>query len=186
MRALMLSAALAAMAAPALAASGPFFSLGNTNFTVLIAFLIFVGILLYAKVPAKLGGLLDRRAAQIKADLEAARALREEAKALLASYERRQREVGEQADRIVANARTDALEAAAAAKEDLKRSIARRLRAAEEQIAAAEAAAIREVRERAISVAIAASAELLAKQMTPARANALVDASIAEVGAKLH
>ncbi|MDR5653628.1 F0F1 ATP synthase subunit B [Ruixingdingia sedimenti] len=186
MRALMLSAALSAMAAPALAASGPFFSLGNTNFTVLIAFLIFVGILLYVKVPAKLGGLLDKRAAQIKADLEAARALREEAKALLASYERRQREVSEQADRIVANARTDALEAAATAKEDLKRSIARRLQAAEEQIAAAEAAAVREVRERAVSVAIAASAELLAKQMTPARANALVDASIAEVGAKLH
>ena len=174
------------LALPAQAASGPFFSLGNTNFIVVISFLIFVGILLYAKVPGMLTGMLDKRAAQIRADLDEARALREEAKAILASYERKKKDVQEQSDRIVAQAKEEATKAAAEAREELKRSIARRLAAAQDRIASAEKAAIREVRERAVSVAVAAAGDLLARQMTPEAAASAIDASIAQVGAKLH
>ena len=81
---------------PAFAAGGPFISLGNTDFVVLIAFLAFVGVLVYMKVPGMLTGMLDARAAGIKADLEEAKALREEARALLSSYEKKQKEVQEQ------------------------------------------------------------------------------------------
>lgn len=174
------------MASPALAASGPFFSLRNTNFIVLLAFILFVGILLFFKVPAKLGGMLDSRAATIKAELEEARALREEAKSILASYERKQKEMLEQSEQIVAGAKAEAVAAAAQAKEDLKVSIARRLAAAEERIASAEAAAVREVRERAVDVAVAAASDVLARQMSAQAASASIDAAIAEVGAKLH
>lgn len=178
--------ALMLAAAPAHAASGPFFSLQNTNFTVLIAFLIFVGILVYFKVPAMLTGLLDKRAAKIQDDLETARKLRDEAKALLASYDRKLKEAKEQVERIVANARTDAADAAAAAKAELANSIARKIQAAEDQIAAAETSAIREVRERAIAVAVAAAGDVLTKQMAGENAGALIDSSIAEVGKRLN
>ncbi|MFT4150227.1 MAG: F0F1 ATP synthase subunit B [Paracoccaceae bacterium] len=181
-----LAVLLALAASPAAAASGPFFSLHNTNFIVLIAFLIFVGILLYAGIPGKLGAMLDSRAATIRAELEEAKALREEARALLASYEKKQKEVMEQSERIVVSAREEALAAAAKAKEDLKVSIARRLQAAEEQIASAEAGAIRQVREKAVSVAVAAASDVLAKQATPEAAAASIDAAIDQVAAKLH
>jgi F-type H+-transporting ATPase subunit b len=173
-------------ATPALAASGPFFSLGNTNFVVLISFLLFVGVLLKFGVPGKLTGLLDARAAQIKADLDEARALREEAKAILASYERKKKEVQEQADRIVASAKEEAVAAAEQAKVDLANSIARRLTAAEDRIASAEAGAVRAVREHAVTVAIAAAADVLAKQMTAQTASASIDDAIKQVGAKMH
>ena len=181
-----LSILLALLASPAMAASGPFFSLQNTNFVVLIAFIAFIGLLVYMKVPAKLLGMLDARAATIKSELDEARALREEAKSILATYERRQKEVQEQADRIVAQAKDEALAAAAQAKEDLKASIARRLASATEQIASAEAGAIRQVREQAISVAVAAAGEVLSKQMTADAASALIDDAIAQVEARLH
>lgn len=181
-----LSILLALLATPAMAATGPFFSLQNTNFVVLIAFIIFVGFLVYLKVPAKLTGMLDARAATIKAELDEARALREEAKSILATYERRQKEVQEQADRIVSSARDEALAAAAQAKEDLKASIARRLASATEQIASAEAAAIRQVREQAVSVAVAAAGDLLSKQMTAEAASSSIDEAIAQVEARLH
>ncbi len=182
-----LSALVAPLAAsPAFAASGPFFSLGNTDFVVLIAFLVFVGILLVAGIPGKLGGLLDKRAAGIKSELEEARALREEAKTILASYERKQKEVQEQADRIVATARDEAKAAAALAQEELKRSIERRLKTAEEQIASAEAGAVRQVRERAVQVAVEAASDVLARQITAEGASASIDAAIEQVGARLH
>jgi F-type H+-transporting ATPase subunit b len=174
------------LATPALAASGPFFSLGNTNFIVLLAFLLFVGILIYAKVPAKVTSMLDARAVQIRADLEEAKALREEAQTILASYERKQKDVQAQAERIVTSAREEAMSAAAQAKEDLKVSIARRLAAAEDRIASAEAGALREVREKAVSVAVAAAGDLLAKRMTAETADAMIDASLAQVDARLH
>ena len=59
---------------PALAASGPFFSLNNTDFVVAISFLVFIGVLVYFKVPGILMGLLDQRAEQIRTELDEARA----------------------------------------------------------------------------------------------------------------
>jgi F-type H+-transporting ATPase subunit b len=147
---------------------------------------VFIGILLRAKVPAMLTGMLDARANQIKAELAEARALREEARALLSSYEKKQKEVQEQSDRIVAAAKDEAMAAAKLAKDDLKVSIARRLAAAEDQIASAEASALRQVRERAVSVAVAAAAEVLAKQSSAETAAASIDEAIAQVEAKLH
>ena len=174
------------LASPALAAPGPFFSLQNSNFVVLLAFIAFVALLVYVKVPARLTGMLDARAAVIKSELDEARSLREEAKTILATYERRQKEVQEQAERIVAQARDEALAAAEQAKADLKASIARRLAAATEQIASAEAGAIRQVREQAVSVAVAAAGDVLARQMTAEATSASIDAAIAQVEARLH
>jgi F-type H+-transporting ATPase subunit b len=179
-------ALLMMLTTPAVAATGPFVSLRNTDFVVLLAFIVFVGVILYFKVPAKIGAMLDGRATQIKADLDEARALRDEARAILASYERKQKDVQEQSDRIVASAREEAQAAAKQAKDDLKLSIARRLAAAEDQIASAQGAAIRQVRETAVSVAIAAAGDVLAKQMTAEAAAGSIDAAIAQVEAKLH
>lgn len=173
-------------ASPALAASGPFVSLGNTDFIVTLAFLLFIGVLVYYKVPSLLGGILDKRAEGIRAELDEARALREEAQTILASYERKQKEVQEQADRIVVAAREDAQLAADQAREDLKKSIARRLAAAVDQIASAEASAVKEVRDQAIVIAVAAANQVMAQQMTAAKGNKMIDQAIAEVEAKLH
>lgn len=180
-----LSLAFVLLASPAFAASGPFFSLHNTDFIVLLGFLIFVGILLYFRVPGVLGGLLDKRAETIRNDLDEARRLREEAQELYASYERRQHEVKEQAQEIVANARREAEAGAAKAKADLEVSIERRLAAAEEQIASAEADAVRAVQNRAVAVATAAAGQLLAANRSADDQAALLDEAIGEVANRL-
>ncbi|HID68544.1 MAG TPA: F0F1 ATP synthase subunit B [Roseibacterium sp.] len=183
---LVLSLSAGLSAGPAMAAAGPFLSLQNTNFIVLLAFLLFVGVLVHLKVPGMIGGILDKRAEGIRAELDEARALREEAQTVLASYERKQKEVQQQAERIIATAREEAQAAAEQAKEDLKQSIARRLAAAVDQIASAEASAVKEVRDQAITIAMAAAGQVLAKQMTEAKGNKMIEAAIGEVEAKLH
>ncbi|MDN5787493.1 F0F1 ATP synthase subunit B [Pseudorhodobacter sp.] len=179
------------VASPAMAASSNpfsthFYSLSNTNLIVLISFLLFVAILMKFGVPGKITAMLDARAVQIRSDLDEARALREEAKAILASYERKKKEVQEQSERIVASAKDEATAAAEQAKLDLAASIARRVAAAEERIASAEAGAVRAVREQAVAIAIAAAGEVLAKQVTPETASASIDDAIKVVGAKMH
>ncbi|MEW9918394.1 F0F1 ATP synthase subunit B [Marimonas sp. MJW-29] len=186
MRYILTATLTAFFATPALAAKGPFFSLKNTDFVVLLAFILFIAVLFYFKVPGMIGKMLDKRADDIKSELDEARKLREEAQTLLASYERKQKEVQEQAERIVAGAKEDARLAAEQAKIDLEKSVARRLAAAEDQIGSAEAAAIKEVRDQAAMIAVAAAREVIAKQMTAADSNKLIDDAIAQVDTKLH
>lgn len=178
-------------AGPALAASknpfsAEFWKLSNTDFIVLVSFILFLSVLAYFKVPGLLSRMLDDRAKGIRSEIDEARALREEAQTLLASYERKHKEVQAQADKIVAQAKTDAEAAAEQAKKDLARSIERRLAAAEDQIASAEAGAVKEVRDMAAVVAVQAARDVIAAQMSAADSNKLIDDAIAEVDAKLH
>lgn len=176
------------VASPALAAPAgkPFFSLYNTDIVVAIGFVLFVGILVYFKVPGIITGLLDKRADTIRGELEEARKLREEAQELRAAFERKKTEVKAQAERIVAKAKADAELAAKQARADLEVSIARRLKAADDQIASAEAGALRDVRNKAVVVAVTAAADLIARNMTPEDAGKLIENSIRTVEARLN
>ena len=166
---------------------GPFFSLVNTNFVVLLGFLVFVGLLVYLKVPGKLTAMLDARAVAHqgrpgRSPRPAGRGQVDPGHPTSAS----QKEVQEQADRIVARPGKRRWPRQRRPRPICKASIARRLAAATDQIASAEAAAIRQVREQAVSVAIAAAGDVLAKQMTAEAAATSIDDAIAQVAAKLH
>ena len=191
MKKIAFATALTLAASPVFAAStnplsAHFWSLHNTNLVVWLAFLLFIAILFYYKVPGLIGGFLDSRAEGIRSELNEAKALREEAQTLLASYERKQKDVQVQAARIVENAKEEAERAAVQAKDDIKSSIARRVAAAEDQITSAQQAAVNEVRDSAITVTIGAARDVVAAQLTAADANKLIDDAIADVAAKLH
>ncbi len=183
----LLAAGLLVIGTPALAAPGQrFFDLNNTDFVVSIAFVLFIGVLIYFKVPKIIGKLLDDRSDGIRTEIEEARALQEEAKIVLASYERKRKEVTEHSKSIVASAKAEAEAAAEQAKLDLQEVIARRLAAADDQIESAQNAAVREVKDKAVAVAVAAAADVISKGMAAKDANAMIDASIKDVTAKLH
>ncbi|MEM6624276.1 MAG: ATP F0F1 synthase subunit B [Pseudomonadota bacterium] len=158
----------------------------NTSFMAAVSLFLFFGILACFGVHKMIGKLLDDRAAKIRADLDEAKQLREDAQEIFAEFERKQKSVTTQAEEIVAHAKAEAEAAAERAKEEIAQSVERRLRAADEQIAMAEATAVKEVRDQAVTIAIAAAAEVLSQKVTDERAAQLVDSAIAEVGGKLH
>ncbi len=187
MRKLIPAAAPLLAAGPAAAAEGkPFFSLYNTDLIVLAAFIIFLGVLVYAKAPGRITGVLDKRRDDIRAELDEARRLRDEALELHASYERKHAEVKDKAARIVESAKEDAQLAAEQTKADIEASIARRLKAADDRIASAEAAAIRSVRDRASAIAVAAAGDVMARSYDDSARDKLIDDAIARAGAQLH
>ncbi len=160
--------------------------LNDSHFVVALSFVLFFALLAYLGVHRFLGRALDQRADRIREELDEVRRLREEAQAIFAEFERKHRGVEAQTGEIVAHAKAEAEQAAENAKADLAASIERRLRGADEQIAMAEASAVREVRDRAVQVAIAAAAEVMAARLTAAKADALVDDAIRSVGERLH
>ncbi|MEM1162565.1 MAG: ATP F0F1 synthase subunit B [Pseudomonadota bacterium] len=163
-----------------------FFSYNNTSFMALISLVLFFGLLWYMGVHKFVGKALDDRADGIRGELAEATKLKEEAQALFAEFERKQRDVQEQADEIVARAKSEAEAAAEKAKEDIAHSIERRLKAADEQIAMAEANAVNEVKDKAVAIAVAAAGDLLSSQVSGETAEGLVEAAIKDVGSRLH
>ena len=134
----------------------------------------------------KTSSLLPTGVFSIQSEIDEARSLRDEAQSLLASYERKQKEAMEQAERILETAKADAALATEQAKLDLKESVSRRMAAAEERISTAQAAAEKEVRDAAIKVAIAAASEVISEQLSATEANKLIDSGISEIESKLH
>jgi F-type H+-transporting ATPase subunit b len=158
----------------------------HAEFWVLIAFLLFMGILLYYRVPKMIGASLDKRAETIRNELDEARRLREEAQALLADYQRRSREAEEEAKVIVEQAKREAEALAAETRKALSEQVERRTKVAEEKIARAEAQAVSEVRATAVDVAVAAAEKILKERVTGEAANTLAEQSIRALKGQLN
>ena len=131
-------------------------------------------------------GSLDERAVRIRAELDEAKKLREEAEQLLAQYQQKEREAAAEAEAIVANARDEAERIAAQSARDLDQALARRQRLAEERITQAEQKALDEIRAVAVDVAIGAAREVIRLQIDEERGAALLDAAIAALPQRLR
>jgi F-type H+-transporting ATPase subunit b len=148
---------------------------------VLLALFLFLGLIAFLKLPAKLGGALDARAEGIRKELDEAKRLRDEAQELLASFQRRQREAEAQADAIVAQAHRDAERFAADARVKITEQLERRAAVAERKIAQAEADATAKVRAQAAELAAAAAERLLADGLDSTAQGKLITAGTAEL-----
>jgi F-type H+-transporting ATPase subunit b len=157
----------------------------DATFWATIALFVFIGVVLYLKVPSMITKALDGRIKDIETELAEAERLRAEAKALLEDYQRRREEAEKEAEGIVAAAREDAFRLTAEAGTALETLIARRTKAVEEKIAQAEAQAVAEVRARSADLAVEAARVLLQKQMTT-QGDALVERAIKDVGERLN
>jgi len=153
---------------------------------VAIGFLFFVGLMLYVGVHRTIGKALDDRAARIKAELDEARKLRDEATALLAEYQRKRREAEGEAQEIVSGAKAEAERLAVEAKARIEEFVSRRTKMAETKIAQAEAQAAADVRAAAAEAAVAAAEKILRQETKGELASRLTARGIDDVGKKLN
>lgn len=153
---------------------------------VAIGFACFLALLGYLGVHRKLVDVLDQRQTRIKAELDEASRLREEAQALLAEFERKGLAAESEAEAIIASAKTEAERLAAEAKQRMEDFIARRTRMAEAKIAQAEAQALAEVRSAAADAAVAAAEKILAGAAKGKAAEELIARGIEDIKQKFN
>lgn len=159
--------------------------LGDPTTWVFIALLLFLLAMFYVGVHKKIAGALDGRSDAIRAELDEARRLREEAQALLASYQRKQKEAEDQAESIVKQARSDAESMAVQARKDLAERLERRAVQAEAKIANAEAQAMSEVKAKAADLAMDTAETLLRTKLTAGDKSKLIQDGIKQMGSVL-
>ena len=146
-----------------------------------LAMLVVFAILAWKKVPAAIGKALDSKIALIRDQLAEAEALRKEAEALKAEYEKKAKSAAKEAAAVIERAHGEAGEIVAKAKTDAEALIERRGRMAEDKIAAEERSAVKQLRAAAADAAARAAARLIAERDDPAADERLVDQTIAEL-----
>ncbi|MGE3148187.1 MAG: ATP F0F1 synthase subunit B [Pseudorhodoplanes sp.] len=158
----------------------------EAEFWVAVAFVLFLVVLGYFGVHKKLLEALDHRANRIKAELDEARRLKDEAEKLFAAYQRKQVEAEQEAQAIIAGAQAEAERLAADAETKLQEFVARRTQMAETKISQAEAQALADVRAAAAEAAVAAAERVLAQTAKGKVAEDLVARGIEDVRKKLN
>ena len=153
---------------------------------VAIAFVILLAVFAYLGVHRIVLKTLDHRSARIKAELDDARRLKEEAAKLLAEYKARHAGAEREAEDIIASAKVEAERIASEARTKLEDFVARRTRTAESKIAMAEAQALADVRAAAADAAVTAASTILSQSVKGQLADDLLAKGIAEVREKLN
>ncbi|UJX48023.1 ATP F0F1 synthase subunit B [Xanthobacter sp. YC-JY1] len=153
---------------------------------VAIAFVVFVGILIYAGAHRAIASALDSRGQRISAELEEARRLKEEAQKLVAEFKRKQREAEAEAESIVTAAKAEAERLAAEAKAKIEDFVSRRTKMAEDKIAQAEHQAVADVKAIAAEAAAKAAEVILGRAATGDVSDRLISHAIGEVKTKLN
>ena len=153
---------------------------------VAIAFVLFLGLLVYLGAHRRVISGIDQRQARIKAELDEAVRLRQEAQAVLAEFERKGREAEGEAASIIAGAKAEAERLAAEAKTRMEDFVARRTKMAETKIAQAEAQAVADVRSAAADTAVAAAEKILSAAAKGKVAEDLLARGIEDVKKKFN
>jgi F-type H+-transporting ATPase subunit b len=158
----------------------------GAEFWVAIAFLILMGVFGYVGVHRTILKALDNRADRIRAELDDAKRLKDEAAQLVAEYRAKRETAEREAQDIIASAKQDAERIANEAKAKTEDFVARRTKMAETKIAQAEAQAIADVKAAAADAAVAAASQVLAGSAKGAVADQLITQGIAELRQKLN
>jgi len=158
----------------------------EAEFWVAAAFVLFLGVLAYFRVHKVLVDGLDQRTARIKAELDEARRLKDEAQTLLAAYKNKQHEAEQEAEAIIAGAKAEAERIAAEAKTKIEDLLSRRTKMAENKIAQAEAQALADVRAAAADAAVAAAEKILSKTVKGKLADDLINKGVEDLKSKLN
>ena len=153
---------------------------------VAIAFVVLMVLFAYLGIHRTVLKALDHRSERIKAELDDARRLKEEAGQLLAEYKAKRSTAEREAQEIISNARAEAERIAAEAKTKMEDFVTRRTRTAESKIALAEAQAVADVRAAAANAAVNAATTILSQSVKGSVADDLLAKGIAEVRAKLN
>lgn len=158
----------------------------DATFFAFVGLIIFLGLVVYLKVPGMMAKSLDARAENIRNELAEAKRLREEAQALLADYQKKSKEAEAEAAAILAFAQREAAAMTADAKQKTEEFVARRNAISEQKIKQAEIDAVNAVRSAAVDLAAAAAETLLAKQNDPALQADLFRSGLGEVKTRLN
>ena len=152
----------------------------DATFWVMISFFLFVGLLIYFKIPQKIKTTLEENISNIKSQIDEANKLKEDAKNILTEHEKKISDSKEEVKLMIAKAGEDAEKNIIKTNQDFHNLMENRKKNAEERIKQLKNQALKDIRNASVKVAIASVEKLLKNSLDKSKLNKIYLASIEE------
>ena len=152
----------------------------DATFWVAVSFFLFVGVLLYFKVPQKIFTTLDESINKIKKDIEEAEKLKEEAKNILSDYEAKLDKSKVEIDLMIKNAQKESESNIIKITDQFHKIFENRKKMAEEKIKQMKLQATKDIKNYSVEVAIIALEKIIKNSIDKKKLDKIYVSSVNE------
>ena len=152
----------------------------DATFWVAVSFVLFVGVLIYFKVPQKVFTTLDESIKKIKKDIEEAENLKEEAKNILSDYESRLDKSKVEIDLMIKNAQKESETNIIKINDQFHKIFENRKKMAEEKIKQMKLQATKDIKNYSVEVAIIALEKIIKNSIDKKKLDKIYVSSVNE------
>ncbi len=152
----------------------------DATFWVAVSFFVFIGLLLYFKIPQKVDRSLIENINKIKSDLENAEKLKDEAKNILSEYETKVSKSKDEIKNLIDKAKDQAEKTVIKTNDEFHKIIENRKKISEEKIKQMKKQAIKEVRNYSIKIAVQSVEKIIKNSIDKKKLDKIYISSIEE------
>ena len=152
----------------------------DATFWVAISFFIFLGILIYFKIPEKVKNVLDENISNIKNQINEAEKLKEEAKNILSENEKKISNSKAEVKSMINKANEDSEKNIIRTNEEFHRLMDNRKKNAEERIKQMKNQALKDIKNTSVKIAIESVEKLLKNSIDKSKLDKIYLSSIEE------
>jgi len=157
----------------------------DASFWVAVSFFIFLGVLIYFKVPQKIITILNNSINSIKAEVDDAESLKEESKNILSEYEKKISNAKTEISQMVNAATDDADRNLLKANEEFHIQMENRKRNTDERIKQMKNQALKDIKNASVRISIQAVEVLLKNSLDKNKLNKIFSSSVIETKSAL-
>ena len=157
----------------------------DATFWIAISFFIFLGVLIYLKVPQKINNSLIDKINEIKKELEEAEKLKEEAKILLSDYENKIDKSKKETQQIINLAKKESEKTILEKTKNFYQMMDVRKNSAEQKIIQMKKNALKDIKDISVKISIEAVKHLIEKSVDKNKLEKLYEKSLEETKTSL-
>ena len=157
----------------------------DATFWVAISFLLFIGLLVYFKIPQKVNEILNQLILNIKKEIDESEKLRNEAKTLLDNSQSKLDSAGEETNKIIEQAKKDSENLVIEINEKFHKTAEIKKKLAETKITQMKEAAIKEIKDTSIKIAVASVKKIISTSVDKNKLDAIFEKDLEKAKTEL-
>ena len=157
----------------------------DATFWVAISFILFIGLLVYFKIPQKVNEILNQLISNIKNEINESEKLRNEAKTLLDNSQSKLDSASEETNKIIEQAKKDSENLVIEINEKFHKSAEIKKKLAETKITQMKEAALKEIKDTSIKIAVDSVKKIISTSVDKNKLDAIFEKDLEEAKTEL-
>ena len=157
----------------------------DATFWVAVSFVLFIGLLIYFKIPQKVNEILNQLISNIKNEINESEKLRNEAKTLLDNSQSKLDSASEETNKIIEQSKKDSENLVIEINEKFHKSSEIKKKLAETKITQMKEAALKEIKDTSIKIAVDSVKKIISTSVDKNKLDAIFEKDLEEAKTEL-